>query len=494
MLQILHHQSRELRDLDVGYGVPRRESLSAFEFLRDYVAKNKPVVITGAIDHWSALLRWQSDEYLIQATDNARVTVALTPTGLADCPVPLMMGRRMGQKTERGRGSGKRDDGEERETRTGRRTNERGEKQEEQEQEGKRENERGREDGEGGGKALKAARGASTDDAWAMEGEIDGEKREQEATGQCTTTDGWCFALPWQRKMPLRDLFALLYFDRSYVVPYCQFQNSSLTEELPSLLEDVESDLLWAAKAFGSGSPEAVNIWIGDQRSRTSFHRDHYENMYCMVRGNKTFRLLPPMDAYRMRLKRWRMATYQPEDPSDAQDDRPVSKLATLRLIPVLHEPLETILWSSVLPQTDDGRKVYCTDNCDTTSTMLGDVLDSSSDDLPEPLVVTIGPGEILYLPSCWWHEVYHGRPFFNSTEETSFSSRVSTNNGRKAILETSNGDGSDKTAVCSTRDKQYVPDIAIAVNYWYEMAFDHGFVAAQTVEALSRQLGLNES
>ena len=40
------------------------------------------------------------------------------------------------------------------------------------------------------------------------------------------------------------------------------------------------------AEALGS-PPEAANLWIGTDASVTSFHRDHYENLYCVVRGTK---------------------------------------------------------------------------------------------------------------------------------------------------------------------------------------------------------------
>ena len=35
---------------------------------------------------------------------------------------------------------------------------------------------------------------------------------------------------------------------------------------------------------------------MGDKRAVTSLHKDHYENIYCVVRGEKTFTLLPPTD------------------------------------------------------------------------------------------------------------------------------------------------------------------------------------------------------
>ena len=43
-------------------------------------------------------------------------------------------------------------------------------------------------------------------------------------------------------------------------------------------------------------APDAVNFWMGDERAVTSMHKDHYENIYCVVRGEKTFTLIPPTD------------------------------------------------------------------------------------------------------------------------------------------------------------------------------------------------------
>jgi jumonji domain-containing protein 7 len=76
------------------------------------------------------------------------------------------------------------------------------------------------------------------------------------------------------------------------------------------LLPDVDAQLGFAAEAFGS-APEAVNLWIGDERSTTTFHKDHYENLYCVIRGVKLFHLLPPTDVYRMGLQLYPSAQFQ---------------------------------------------------------------------------------------------------------------------------------------------------------------------------------------
>lgn len=41
-------------------------------------------------------------------------------------------------------------------------------------------------------------------------------------------------------------------------------------------MEDVEPFLSLAREAFGN-EPDAVNLWIGDDRSVSAVHKDHYE-------------------------------------------------------------------------------------------------------------------------------------------------------------------------------------------------------------------------
>lgn len=53
-------------------------------------------------------------------------------------------------------------------------------------------------------------------------------------------------------------------------------QNDSLRLEFPGLMADVEPFLHLAREAFGN-EPDAVNLWIGDERSMSSVHKDHYE-------------------------------------------------------------------------------------------------------------------------------------------------------------------------------------------------------------------------
>jgi hypothetical protein len=324
-----------------------------------------------------------------------------------------------------------------------------------------------------------------------------------------------CFALPYQRRMPLSRFFQILKQSAEdpdcSIVPYLQFQNSSLTKELPQLLPDVDAHLPWATEAFGGALPEAVNLWIGDGRSITSWHRDHYENIYVVVTGKKTFRLLPPTDSYRMALRRWPMAAFRPKlgNPSPQQEeqqppcwrsnsscpcrdgvDQEDGKNFELprALEPVLCEPPASVLWSSITPRSlhsashrdavqyveEKGEKEGETVECGRCSSSREErrhpalaaqqdggnggedgMLDA--DDLPAPLEVTVSAGEVLYLPCEWWHEVHHG-----------------------------GGTGSDASDDSG--------DLSVAVNYWYDMTFDCKYVAGKTVEALAVAAELNQS
>lgn len=62
--------------------------------------------------------------------------------------------------------------------------------------------------------------------------------------------------------------------------PRAREKNDSLRQEFPGLMEDVEPFLALAREAFGN-EPDAVNLWIGDERSLSAVHKDHYEVIFC---------------------------------------------------------------------------------------------------------------------------------------------------------------------------------------------------------------------
>ncbi|KAF9438745.1 JmjC domain-containing protein 7 [Entomortierella beljakovae] len=80
-------------------------------------------------------------------------------------------------------------------------------------------------------------------------------------------------------------------------VRYIQLQNGNLMTEYEELLTDIPSDIPFASEALQK-KPDAVNFWYGDERSTTSLHKDHYENIYGVITGRKIFTLIPPTEQY----------------------------------------------------------------------------------------------------------------------------------------------------------------------------------------------------
>lgn len=74
-------------------------------------------------------------------------------------------------------------------------------------------------------------------------------------------------------------------------VYYLQSQNDNFhSAEFEELLKDIPNAIDFASAALDK-PPDAVNFWLGNSRSTTSFHRDPYENIYHVVAGTKRFLL-----------------------------------------------------------------------------------------------------------------------------------------------------------------------------------------------------------
>ena len=157
---------------------------------------------------------------------------------------------------------------------------------------------------------------------------------------------------------------------------YAQCQNSSLKGEFRDLLDDAAPDVGFATAALGR-APEAVNLWIGDARSETSFHQDPYENVLCVVEGEKTVTLLPPHEGHRCYAQEYPVAQYSCD-----------LALGSWRVAP--QDPPASVAWSPIDPHRPD-------------ATAFPRYFGPG---WPEPLKVTVGKGECLYLPALWWHYV----------------------------------------------------------------------------------------
>ena len=193
-----------------------------------------------------------------------------------------------------------------------------------------------------------------------------------------------CFALPHEEQMGFEAFLALLSDKQAERVVYAQAQNDSLRQEFAQLMPDIDPELAWAAEIFGQ-PPDAVNLWIGDSRSVTTFHRDFYENMYGMVAGSKTFTLLPPCDSYRLHKQHVPVARYR-------LDEMQGWSLQ-------LQQAAEQISWCPI------DRDTVKTGSA-TAAAQQHRFPDFFNEGLPPPLEVILHPGDMLYLPCMWHHMV----------------------------------------------------------------------------------------
>ncbi|XP_057448869.1 lysine-specific demethylase JMJ32 [Lotus japonicus] len=212
-----------------------------------------------------------------------------------------------------------------------------------------------------------------------------------------------CFASAHVQHVPFTDALNLISSSHpSKFVAYAQQQNDCFRSEYSSLAGDCDPHIGWATEAFGA-QPEAVNLWIGTQQSQTSFHKDHYENLYAVVTGEKHFLLLPPTDVHRLYIRDYPAATYKYSWDTGEFDLE-------------LEKPTRYVPWCSVDPYPSR------------------ETLDDEISKFPlyfngpRPFECTVKAGEVLYLPSMWFHHVRQG-----------------------------SDDGG----------------LTIAVNYWYDMQFD---------------------
>lgn len=79
------------------------------------------------------------------------------------------------------------------------------------------------------------------------------------------------FVTPEEKLMTMNQFLDCLEFpsDDFTGICYLQKQNSNLTEDFPELLSDIEEEIEWASECFRN-KPDAVNLWIGDERAITS--------------------------------------------------------------------------------------------------------------------------------------------------------------------------------------------------------------------------------
>ncbi|KAG8126141.1 putative JmjC domain-containing protein [Naja naja] len=221
------------------------------------------------------------------------------------------------------------------------------------------------------------------------------------------------FVMPEERHMPFSAFLDILEKKiTSTGVFYVQKQCSNLTEEFPELIDDVEPEIPWMSEALEFFDiPNYIQQFL--EYIYLSFiflppilvHKDHYENLYCVISGEKHFLLHPPSDRPFIPYELYPPATYHiSEDGSfDILEDKTAEKVPWIPLDPLSPDLKRYPVYTQA-----------------------------------KPLRCTVKSGEMLYLPSLWFHHVQqsHG---------------------------------------------------CIAVNYWYDMEYDLKYSYYQLLDSLTK-------
>jgi peptidyl-lysine (3S)-dioxygenase / protease len=224
------------------------------------------------------------------------------------------------------------------------------------------------------------------------------------------------FVKPWQTAQPFRSFLQELRAhgggsdellsgpnpdrsERRPGIPYYSAQSDCLRTHHPELLPDLPR-LSFASAAFGV-DPDAINLWVGDERSFTATHKDHYENLYLVVRGAKRFFLRPPCDAPLLPERRLPAATYAPCASSSSSVRDGAAGGTALRA--VADVPAATVSW--VVRDKTDAPSASSPSPASSSAAPPFPAADAGCP-AGDPLVADVGVGEMLYLPALWYHAV----------------------------------------------------------------------------------------
>lgn len=235
-------------------------------------------------------------------------------------------------------------------------------------------------------------------------------------------------------------------------VYYISHQNSSLTDEFPTLLEDAEKEIPWASEVFGA-PPDAVNVWVGDEQALTTLHKDHYENIYCVVKGQKHFTLYPPTEEAFLHAQSCRVASYkQQEDGSFkviGDDGNPIELGSPAAGWAGVEDPPSSSLPSLSRSSSGDNDGGCHAARKPGMRWIAANPANPDYNTHPRfkhatAINITVHAGQALYLPSLWFHQV-----------------------------------GQTGAADCGGN--------CIAVNYWYDMKFDSRYAYFKFAEETAR-------
>jgi jumonji domain-containing protein 7 len=197
---------------------------------------------------------------------------------------------------------------------------------------------------------------------------------------------GSIFCKPYEVREPFEHAVQAIYAqektaDYHGATRYIQSQNDNLRSEYVGIFADIPPAIPWAGIALEQ-SPDAVNFWLGNSHSVSVLHKDHYENIFVQICGQKEFVLLPPVEAPCVNERAVLSATYKPREESIRPSDLRKEDLCIKVDEPEAYIPLPT--WDPDKPKEN-------------TTAYSG---------YARPIRVTVNRGDMLYLPALWYHKV----------------------------------------------------------------------------------------
>jgi hypothetical protein len=172
-------------------------------------------------------------------------------------------------------------------------------------------------------------------------------------------------------------------------VVYYSRQNDCLRTEMLPLFSTglIPKSFTFAEEAFDTGPPDAINLWVGNERSVSSMHKDHYENLFYVCSGQKEFVLNAPADIPFMHEEEFMTGSFHPCDGEGGGLAN-----ASWTIVPDSNSEASKARW------IEPDIKRYLDGGYSQTQFPL---LSKS-----HPIKVLLSEGEMLYIPSLWLHRV----------------------------------------------------------------------------------------